>query len=367
MTVEPDPDGQLAQGPTDGQQALLHGDGAAGWVSASGTLKAESPPNGALGLASGLELVDTLRHIVNAATDLVGARFGALGVMNDEGALGQFIYSGIEDVTRALIGPLPTGRGLLQEQEPLRLDDFFQHPTSAGIPAHHSGMSSFIGVSVGAHGAAFGWLYLTEKVNGEPFDARDEVVIEALAAAAGMAVDNSRLHDELRYHQRRLEASGEITVHLLQDGDPLEALGLAARHALDLTGADYALIAVPGPGLHDVSELTIDVCVGMGANTVIGRTVPLVGTTTGAVYADQLPRSVDKLVLGLAEDHSIGFGPALVLPLRTRDSVAGVLLAVRSAGAPPFDEADLQVVSWFADQAALIMHYSDNQTTRREM
>ena len=210
-------------------------------------------------------------------------------------------------------------------------------------------------------------LYLTEKVDGQPFDDDDEVVVNALAAAAGIAIDNSRLYEELRRRQRWLEAAGEITVQLLEGSDPVEALQLIAHRALELTGADYTLIAVPRPDPTEADELTVAVCMGMGADTITGRAIPLVGTTTGAVFTDHLPRNVAKLELDLADGLGIDFGPALALPLRAGGFVAGVLLAVRSAGKALFDESQLQVVASFADQAALVLQYAENQTARRRL
>lgn len=327
-----------------------------------------------LGVATGLELDSTLRNIVNAATQLVGARYGALGVLDERGMLSQFVHAGIDAATAELIGPLPTGHGVLgvviEEQSPLRLTDLSHHPASAGFPAHHPPMTTFLGVPVRAHGAIFGRLYLTEKLDGQPFDDDDEVVVNALAAAAGIAIDNARLYDELRRRQRWLDASNEVTVQLLDGGDPVEALRLIANRAMELTEADYTLVAVPyldpgAPGV--VTELTVAVCVGMGADTITGRRIPLAGTTTGAVYSDQVPRNVGRLALDLATGLGIEFGPALALPLGTSGSIAGVLLAVRSAGAPLFDESQLQVVASFADQAALALQHADSQAARRRL
>ena len=348
-----------------------------------------------LGVATGLQLDSTLKHIVNAATQLVGARYGALGVLDEQNMLGQFVYSGIDDPTSALIGPLPTGHGLLgvviEEQSPLRLLDLAQHPASAGFPAHHPAMTTFLGVPVRAHGAVYGRLYLTEKLDGRPFDDDDEVVVNALAAAAGIAIDNARLYEEVRRRQRWLEASSEITVQILAGGDPVEALRLIADRALELTAADYTLIAVPSAGgvsagalsaagglsagevsagragQIDGDTLTVAVCVGMGADTITGRNIPLSGTTTGAVFADHMPRSVDKLALDLAEGLDIEFGPALALPLGSGGIISGVLLAVRRAGAVSFDESQLRVVASFADQAALALQYAESQSARRRL
>ena len=120
-----------------------------------------------LAVSSGLELDATLRTIVQAAMDLVGARYGALGVLGEGGMLSRFVNVGIDDATRELIGPLPTGHGVLgaviEEAKPLRLADLSTHPMSIGFPANHPPMRTFLGVRVRGRGEIFGRLYLTEK------------------------------------------------------------------------------------------------------------------------------------------------------------------------------------------------------------
>ena len=161
-----------------------------------------------LAVSAGLDLDDTLRQIVKAAMELADAKFGALGVIGTDGRLSQFVHVGIDDATRELIGPLPTGHGVLgvviESARPLRLDDLALHPASVGFPAHHPPMRSFLGVPVRARGAVFGRLYLTEKLSGSGFSEDDEIVVSALASAAGIAIDNSRLYGEAQRRQRRL-------------------------------------------------------------------------------------------------------------------------------------------------------------------
>ncbi|HEY3611814.1 MAG TPA: GAF domain-containing protein, partial [Pseudonocardiaceae bacterium] len=153
-----------------------------------------------LAVSSGLELDSTLRQIVRAAIDLVDAHYGALGVLGEDGTLTQFIYEGIDDTMAELIGPLPTGGGVLgvviEEGKPLRLDDLAAHAASIGFPAHHPPMRTFLGVPIRVREQVFGRLYLTEKTGGHGFTEDDEVVVQALAGAAGIAVDNARLYDE---------------------------------------------------------------------------------------------------------------------------------------------------------------------------
>ena len=177
-----------------------------------------------LAVASGVELEATLRRIVQAAVDLVDARYGALGVLAPTGGISRFIHVGLEEQTRVKMGPLPEGKGLLGQlilgEHPLRLSDLSQHEASVGFPPHHPSMRSFLGVPVRVGGSVFGNLYLTEKYGPEKvgtaeFTADDEVLVEALAAAAGIAVHNADLFEQSQLRQQWLEASAEIRNELL--------------------------------------------------------------------------------------------------------------------------------------------------------
>jgi signal transduction histidine kinase len=150
-----------------------------------------------------VELAVVLRHFVEEACSLVDARYGALGVLNESRTgLDQFLTVGLTDEEESLIGPRPTGRGvlglLITEPAPLRLDDLATHPDSYGVPPHHPPMRSFLGLPVRARGEVYGNLYLTDKEGASEFSEQDEALAEALALAAGIAIENNRLHDRVR-------------------------------------------------------------------------------------------------------------------------------------------------------------------------
>ncbi|HKN98552.1 MAG TPA: GAF domain-containing sensor histidine kinase [Pseudonocardiaceae bacterium] len=330
--------------------------------------------NSVLAVSSGLDLDTTLRQIVRAAMDLADAQYGALGILGEHGELTDFIYLGIDDATRELIGDLPTGRGVLgvviEEGKPLRLDDLAHHPASVGFPPNHPPMRAFLGVPLRTRGAVFGRLYLTEKHDGRPFTEEDEAVVQALAGAAGIAVDNARLYDEAQRRQQWLEASAEVTAQLLGAGDPTEILRLIAGRAVELSGADYTVIALPEDieaAPQDVTELTVAVAAGLDSAAITGRKIPVTGSTSGAVFSDHVPRVVPRLRYDVAAGLGVRFGPALALPLSTGDHIQGVLLVVRAPEAQPFDEHELQVVSSFADQASLALQRAESQAERREL
>ena len=155
-----------------------------------------------IAVASDLSLPVVLQRIVESAASLVGARYGALGVLADTGTLSDFVTVGIDDATVATIGPLPTGKGLLGrlivDPRPLRLADLSAHPDSSGFPPNHPPMHSFLGVPILVRGEAFGNLYLCEKRGAPEFSDEDERLAVALAVVAGVAVDNARLHARLQ-------------------------------------------------------------------------------------------------------------------------------------------------------------------------
>ena len=147
------------------------------------------------------ELDQVLQVVVNAARDVVGARYAALGVLGpDHTSLVQFVTSGLDDAARQRIGDLPRGHGLLghviREAKPIRTADLNRHPQRYGFPPHHPPMKSFLGVPVKGRGAVFGNLYLTEKIGADEFDAEDEAIAVLLASQAAVAVENARLHGE---------------------------------------------------------------------------------------------------------------------------------------------------------------------------
>lgn len=155
-----------------------------------------------LSIASDLELAGVLRRIVAAACQLTDARYGALGVLDATGEeLAEFVTHGLSEEEEAAIGPRPKGLGvlglLIRDPRPIRLPDLGAHEQSYGFPPNHPTMTTFLGVPVRVRGLVYGNLYLTEKRSGGEFTERDERLLSSLAAAAGVAIDNARLHHRL--------------------------------------------------------------------------------------------------------------------------------------------------------------------------
>lgn len=325
-----------------------------------------------LAITSGLKLDATLRAIVHTAAELVDARYGALGVRGYDHRLVEFVYEGIDEETRHLIGSLPEGRGvlgaLIEEPKPIRLDDISRHPASVGFPLHHPPMRTFLGVPVRIRDEVFGNLYLTEKADGQPFSDDDEVLVQALAAAAGIAVDNARLFEESRTREAWIEATRDIGTQMLAGADPAMVFRLIAEEALTLMAGAATLVAVPlddeAPAC-EVDDLVIVEVAGEISPAVKQMTVAVSGTSIGGVFHDRTPRRFDRL--DLAVDGPLEPGPALVLPLRAADTVAGVLVALRSADEQPFSDKQLDMMAAFADQAALAWRLATAQRQMREV
>ncbi|MGY4711689.1 sensor histidine kinase [Mycolicibacterium sp. CBM1] len=325
-----------------------------------------------LTVTSGLELDVTLKTIVRTAIDLVDARYGALGVRGHDHELVAFIYEGIDGATRELIGPLPQGRGvlghLINEPKPIRLDNILQHPASVGFPPNHPPMRTFLGVPVRIRDEVYGNLYLTEKADGQPFSEDDEVLVEALAAAAGIAIDNARLYEQSRTRQHWIEATRDIGTELLAGAEPARVFRLIADQALGLTRADVVLVAVPTDielGVNEVGELLVVETAGMAGPASSLPPIMVAGSIVGEAFTTRTPRRLDNIgdeLNGVPEA-----GPALVLPLRTTDTVAGVVVILRRRGGQTFSDKQLDMMAAFADQATLAWQLAITQRHIREL
>jgi len=321
-----------------------------------------------VGIGRDLDLHSTLQRIVVAACRLAEARYGALGVVGPDGMLVDFITHGVTDEERRRIGEYPRGRGvlglLIDEPEPLRLAEIATHARSFGFPPNHPIMHTFLGVPIRIRGHSFGNLYLTEKRDGYEFTPEDEQMVVALAAAAGVAIDNARLYAAAGYRQRWLEATAEITRLLLEEVDRAGALELVARRALEVSGAGLALILLRDP---DAQTLTVEVAV-PEAGALEGVTVPAGdGLLAGAMDSAQPVMARD---LRTAADWPVEApeGPALVAPLAASGSVMGLLVLVHAPGSARFDDhVDVNLLSTFAGQAALALERERAQQEKQEL
>ena len=206
-----------------------------------------------LAVTSELSLDALLNRLVEAAAELTGARYAALGVIDANGVeLEQFITHGIDDDLRAEIGDLPRGRGILgvliREARPLRLHDLAEDPRSVGFPPGHPPMRSFLGVPILLRGVAYGNLYLTEKQGGEDFTDEDEELVTLLAGQAAVAIENARLYEASTRWSRQLQSLQEVGNALATETDLEKLLDLVVRRLRELLGARVVALALPSGG-----------------------------------------------------------------------------------------------------------------------
>ena len=305
-------------------------------------------------ISSDLDLASVLTRIVEAATALTGARYGALGVIGPDGKLVEFITTGIDERARELIGDLPRGRGILgviiDDPSGLRLADLSAHPSSVGFPAHHPPMRSFLGMPVRIRGTVFGNLYLTEKAGGGPFTDADEGLVEELARAAGYVISNARSFALSERRRQWLEASAELA-ELLQP--PVELP--AALHQIVTTARQVsrtrgvALWSSLGPQ-HDT------VSVAPGADPAEVHAL-----LTGARRATQ-PDPGGPLSTTVVDGVSV-----VVVPLRSHLAPVTALVALADPDSGPLDVQDRELFAGFADQVALWLDRTQALADRQEL
>ena len=317
-------------------------------------------------VGSNLELDRVLHQIIDAAVSLVDARYGALGVIGEGGGLAEFVTSGLDEAQIAAIDNWPEGRGLLGEliasPQPLRLADMSSHPRSYGFPAGHPPMKSFLGVPVRIRDEVFGNLYLTEKRNGTEFDDEDQTVVVALAAAAGVAIENARLYDEARHQQAWLRATADTTQRLLSGAEPGEVLALVTQQAREICGADLVVLALPAGNSR---QLVIEHAAGDGSGEAIGIVLPAGGSVSGIVLASGKPLIIadftaDTRAAPAAREH-LNLGPAVIVPLGAPGNVRGILTAGRRPGSLPLAPQAVEVLITFAAQAGVGLELAEHR------
>lgn len=323
-------------------------------------------------VAVGVDLEQVLRHIVVAGRELVGARYAALGVVS-HGRLVQFVHEGIDDATVRRIGELPAGKGILgrlvDDPRPLRLRSLDEHPASTGFPAEHPPMGSFLGVPIRVRDRVFGNIYLTEKQGAEEFTADDEALVLALAAAAGVAIENAMLFTETQRRQAWQSASTGFTTALLGGEEPTQILERVVRIAAQLGEADGAALLLP---TDDPGSLFVAVTAGELFAQVEHTRIPVEGTLSGLAHTTRRPVVVDDLAtdprLAGSSLESCGIGPAIAAPLSGDGHPRGVLAVVRRHEAETISPAEAEMISSFALHSGLALELArarlDQETGR---
>jgi signal transduction histidine kinase len=317
-------------------------------------------------LSSELSLQAVLQRIIELAADITGARYGALGVLGPDDRISDFITHGITQEQREAIGRLPVGKGILgvliTEATPLRLQRISDDPRSVGFPPNHPPMHSFLGAPVKARGKVFGNIYLTKEEGQGEFDWEDERAVVALAAQAGVAIENAHLYEEARHREHRLEAVREIGGAILEGREPGGVLRLVAQRARELVGADVATVAVPE---SDGQTLVVQVADGVHAPELEGMAFPREGSVSGHVIATGEPavlENASESVRAYQPLIQIGqIGPMMVVPLSVRGEAFGTLTVGNVIGGRRYGPDDLSLVETFAEQAAVAIEYGRAQ------
>ncbi|WP_309710750.1 GAF domain-containing protein [Pseudolysinimonas sp.] len=309
-----------------------------------------------------IELDLVLRTIVEAAVSLSGSRYGALGVIAPTGGLEQFVHVGMARELEGRIGHLPEGRGILgaviDTGASIRLDHLGLDDRSAGFPAHHPPMDSFLGVPVVVRGEVFGNLYLTDKVDG-PFTAEDEELVESLAATAGIAIDNARLFDESRRRERWSAALAEINVTLLS-GDGEDPLAVVVETVAAAVGAELVCLVRP-----QGDELLIEVARGDGALALQGTRVAAEGSLVVRALESGGPVVVESLAH--PQGGGGGYGPTVAVPLFADGLPLGALTISRPVGSDRFSTADLEMAAEFARQTSVAIAFARARLDRQQL
>lgn len=320
-----------------------------------------------VGIGSDLDLRSTLQRIVQSACELAGARYGALGVIGPDRMLHDFIVHGISPELHAKIGELPHGRGvlglLIDDPKPVRMPDITKHPNSYGFPPHHPPMHSFLGVPVRIRDHVWGNLYLAEKQGAAEFTEDDEEIVVALAAAAGVAIENARLYALAHRRERWLAAAAEITAVLLGEVRRTDALTLVARRAREVAEAELALVLLYD---EDEAQFTVEVVDGADpvARELVGAVLPAAETSFAASVTQGRHDQVEDLAAAAPWPRPVVAGPAVVSPLAAADTLHGVLVIGYRPDHGPAADDDLALLASFAGQAALAMERARGQEER---
>ncbi|WP_103384169.1 sensor histidine kinase [Pseudonocardia dioxanivorans] len=282
----------------------------------------------ALAVASGSELEATLHRVVEAATALVDARYGALGVLGADGRVVRVVEVGSGD------------RDRIRDRD------------SRATPVAPPAARTFLGVPIRAGDVVFGNLWLTAQ---DAFTAAHERLVQALAAAAGVAVHNAVLLERARTRERWLEALGDVRGEVLGGATTAEVLTLVATRTVELTASTSAVVLL-GPDDDGRYRAVASAGAPPDAPSVMPGVLDEVTESRGPVLGARPPAG--------AGDPA---GPWLAVPMLAGERVEGVLLAVRPADADAFVPAEVPLLTSFAEQAVLALDIAEKARAQRRL
>ncbi len=306
-------------------------------------------------IAADLDLHETLQRIVDAASLLSGATYGALGVLDDRSGSGrrlrEFVTHGITAEQRARIGPTPTGHGILgvliEHPEPLVVDDLSQHALSAGFPADHPRMRTFLGTPIRIGERVFGNLYLTERRGGGPFTEQDSELVVAFATAAGVVIENARLYEQQLHRRRWLEAAAAVSERLLGKVGTDHPPDVIVGQAMAAGNADGVILLLAPAARRSLR-------VAAAAGLMIDPTAAVGRAESGTAGIPRTGMDVAEVVLRTGVPVSPIPSGDLLVRLGATERVAGVLWLRWSADRlDRVPETIVESTERFAEQVAL--------------
>jgi signal transduction histidine kinase len=318
-----------------------------------------------MAISSELSLDAVLQRLVEAAAELTGARYAALGVIDQTGLqLERFLTHGIDSETHAAIGDLPRGRGILgvliHEATPLRLHDLMEDPRAVGFPPGHPPMKTFLGVPILLRGVSYGNLYLTEKEGGGDFSEADEELVTLLAGQAAVAIENARLYEASTRWSRQLQSLNEVGNALATETDLQRLLELIVDHLRELLGARFVAVALPS----GEDELRFAAVAGDVAEDLLGQTISRSGSKSGRVLERRRSERVDSVIEDpeVNQDFTrrVGARTGLWVPLVAHDRLIGVIEVhdKQAAAGVRFTDDDLRLAETFGARAAVAVDLS---------
>src|SRR5215217_5595754 len=305
-------------------------------------------------VSSDLDLPVVLSHIVRAACQLVDARYGALGIIGPD-------------------GERPHGRGILglliRDPRPIRIRDIATHKESYGLPPNHPPMHSFLGTPVTIRDQVFGNLYLAEKRDAPEFTEDDEAILVALAAAAGVAIDNAQLYERTRRQRLLSDAVGELTQHLLEGREQAVALRVMAQHSTELAGADLAVVA-----LYDSRHRLVVRATSSGQEQGVGTTLQgghwdeVAGERAPLLLVSRRGETPTPEVAAVRELGGLGpEGPTALLTIAVGEADLGVLAVAWPPDADATAVDALEPLGQLAGGAALALEAAAGQRQRNSL
>ena len=316
-----------------------------------------------IALSSELSLDDLLKKLAETAAGLTGARYAALGVIDESGTgLERFVHTGIDAETVDAIGELPRGNGILgaliTDARSLRLTAITDDPRSVGFPPNHPPMRGFLGVPIALRGRAYGNLYLTEKAKGA-FTDEDQELVETLASQAAVAIENARLYEDATNWSAQLEALNEVGTALAGEIELPRLLKLISRRLRGLISARVVTIALS----TSYGTLRIEAADGADDEDILGLQLKRAGSKSGAVLESRRAERVDSLADDPEVDQEatrvLGARTGLYVPLVARGRSIGVIGAHDKEGEDPrFSDDDVRLAETFATRAAVAVDLS---------